>query len=104
MVCKKYSPQKKNQTHVAKGGDVKVKVTISNVEESSATMLMAVMNGSTDVDAVDDRREKTPPGNCVTLFDPYEMLQNKNVQVENEEDNKEDNYLLGCADLAAFES
>eukprot|EP00957_Ditylum_brightwellii_P018293 1377930-Ditylum_brightwellii.AAC.1 len=58
MVHKKSSPQKKNQRPVAKGVDVKVKVTISNVEESSATALMAVMTGSTDVGAVDDRRKK----------------------------------------------
>eukprot|EP00957_Ditylum_brightwellii_P140820 10726856-Ditylum_brightwellii.AAC.1 len=46
---------------------------------------MAVMNGSTDVGAVDDRRRKTPPDNCIALFDHNKMLQNKNVQVENEE-------------------
>eukprot|EP00957_Ditylum_brightwellii_P005295 403808-Ditylum_brightwellii.AAC.1 len=104
MVHKKSSPQRKNQTPVAKGGDVKVKVSINNREESSATMLMAVMNGSTDVGDVDDRREKTPPDNCVAPFDPNKMLQNKNVQVENEKDNEENNYLLSCANLAAFES
>eukprot|EP00957_Ditylum_brightwellii_P123013 9379467-Ditylum_brightwellii.AAC.1 len=64
---------------------------------------MAVMNGSTDVGAVDDRRKK-PPDNCVAPFNPNEMLQNKNVQVENEEGNEENNYFLGCAKLAAFES
>jgi hypothetical protein len=32
------------------------------------------------------------------------MLQNKNVQVDNEEDNEGNNYLLGCANMAAFES
>eukprot|EP00957_Ditylum_brightwellii_P150525 11461940-Ditylum_brightwellii.AAC.1 len=32
------------------------------------------------------------------------MLQNKNVQVENEEDNEGNMYLFGCADMAAFES
>eukprot|EP00957_Ditylum_brightwellii_P015401 1158846-Ditylum_brightwellii.AAC.1 len=58
MVCKKSSPQRKNQTPMAKGDDVKVKVTINNVEESSATVLMTVMNSSTDVGAVDDRRKK----------------------------------------------
>eukprot|EP00957_Ditylum_brightwellii_P119748 9136034-Ditylum_brightwellii.AAC.1 len=59
MVRKKSSPQRKNITPVAKGGDVKVKVTINNMEESSATVLMAVMNGSTDVGAVDDRKKNT---------------------------------------------
>eukprot|EP00957_Ditylum_brightwellii_P151637 11547493-Ditylum_brightwellii.AAC.1 len=58
MVCKKSSPQRKNQTPMAKGGDVRVKVTINNTEESSATMLMAVINGSTDVGIVDDRRKR----------------------------------------------
>eukprot|EP00957_Ditylum_brightwellii_P076454 5810619-Ditylum_brightwellii.AAC.1 len=69
----------KNQTPVAKGRGVKVKVTINNVEEISDTVLMAVMNGSTDVGAVDDRREKTPTNNCVAPFDLNKMLQNKNV-------------------------
>eukprot|EP00957_Ditylum_brightwellii_P188746 14367321-Ditylum_brightwellii.AAC.1 len=32
------------------------------------------------------------------------MLQNKSVQDENEEDNEENIYLLGCTELAAFES
>eukprot|EP00957_Ditylum_brightwellii_P059850 4543663-Ditylum_brightwellii.AAC.1 len=104
MVCKKSSSQRKSQTPVAKEGDVKVKVTINNMEESSATMSMAVMNGFTDVGVFDDKREKTPPDNCVALFDPNKMLQNKNVQVENEEDNEENNYPLGCANLVAFES
>eukprot|EP00957_Ditylum_brightwellii_P060260 4575918-Ditylum_brightwellii.AAC.1 len=58
MVRKKSSPQSKNITPMAKGGDVKVKVTINRVEESSATMLVAVINGSTDVGVVDDRRKK----------------------------------------------
>eukprot|EP00957_Ditylum_brightwellii_P079890 6076073-Ditylum_brightwellii.AAC.1 len=65
---------------------------------------MAVINGSTDVRVVDDRREKKLPDDCVPPFDPNEMLQNKNVQVENEEDNERNNYHLGCADMAAFES
>eukprot|EP00957_Ditylum_brightwellii_P103363 7877045-Ditylum_brightwellii.AAC.1 len=65
---------------------------------------MAVMNDSTDVGAVDDRKKKTPLNNCVALFDHNEMLQNKNVLVENEEDNGENIYLLFCVDLAAFES
>eukprot|EP00957_Ditylum_brightwellii_P206161 15347088-Ditylum_brightwellii.AAC.1 len=104
MVCKKSSLQRKNQTHVTKGGDMKVKVTINKVEESSATMLMAMMNGSTDAGAVDDRREKRPPDNCAPPFDPSKMLQNKNIQVENEEDIEVNNYLLGCANMAAFES
>eukprot|EP00957_Ditylum_brightwellii_P175422 13354202-Ditylum_brightwellii.AAC.1 len=104
MVRKKSSLQRKNQTLVAKGGDVRVKVTINNVEESSATMLMAAMNGSKDVGAVDDREKKRPPDNCVPLFHPNKMQQNKNVQVENEEDIEVNNYLLGCADMAAFES
>eukprot|EP00957_Ditylum_brightwellii_P154457 11754522-Ditylum_brightwellii.AAC.1 len=79
MVYKKSSPQRKNQTPVAKAGDVKVKVTTNNVKKSSAIILIAVMNGSTDVGAVDDRRKKTPPDNCVAPFDHKEMLQNKNV-------------------------
>jgi hypothetical protein len=58
MVQKKSSPQRKNQAPVAKGGDVKVKVIVNNVEESSATMLMAVINGDIDVGVVDDRRKK----------------------------------------------
>eukprot|EP00957_Ditylum_brightwellii_P036149 2738957-Ditylum_brightwellii.AAC.1 len=62
---------------------------------------MAVINGSKDV-GVDDRRKKRPPDNCVPPFDPNEMLQNKNVQVENEEDIEGNNYLLGCANMAAF--
>eukprot|EP00957_Ditylum_brightwellii_P140872 10731079-Ditylum_brightwellii.AAC.1 len=65
---------------------------------------MAVINGSTDVGAVDDRSKKKPPDDCVPPFAPNEMLQNKNVQVENEEDNEGNNYLLGCANMAAFES
>eukprot|EP00957_Ditylum_brightwellii_P188541 14353685-Ditylum_brightwellii.AAC.1 len=65
---------------------------------------MAVINGSTDVGVVDDRRKKKPPDKCVPLFDPKKMLQSKNVQVENEEDNKGNNYLLSCANMAAFES
>eukprot|EP00957_Ditylum_brightwellii_P076612 5822987-Ditylum_brightwellii.AAC.1 len=65
---------------------------------------MAVMNNSTTVGVVDGKREKTPPDNCVALFDHNEMLQNKNVQGKNEEDNGENIYLLSCADLAAFES
>eukprot|EP00957_Ditylum_brightwellii_P087052 6626363-Ditylum_brightwellii.AAC.1 len=58
------------------------------MEESSDTMLMAVINGSTDVGVVHDEREKTLPDDYVPPFDPNEMLQNKNVQVENEEDNE----------------
>eukprot|EP00957_Ditylum_brightwellii_P071401 5428076-Ditylum_brightwellii.AAC.1 len=65
---------------------------------------MAVINGSTDVGVVDDRMKKRPPDNCVPLFDPNKMLQNKNVQVENEGDIEVNNYLFGCADMAAFES
>eukprot|EP00957_Ditylum_brightwellii_P033846 2565126-Ditylum_brightwellii.AAC.1 len=65
---------------------------------------MAVINGSTDVGVVDDSRKKKPPDDCVPPFDPNEMLQNKNVWVENEEDNEGNNYLLGCANIAAFES
>eukprot|EP00957_Ditylum_brightwellii_P160522 12220038-Ditylum_brightwellii.AAC.1 len=80
MVRKKSSPQRKNI------GDVKEKVTINDVKESSDTMLMAVINGSTDVGIVDDRRKKTPFDDCVPPFDPNKMLQNKNVQVGNEED------------------
>eukprot|EP00957_Ditylum_brightwellii_P006066 459500-Ditylum_brightwellii.AAC.1 len=67
------------------------------MEESSDTILMAVINGSTDIGVVDDRRKKKPPDDCVLLVDPSEMLQNKNAQVENEEDKKGNNYLLGCA-------
>eukprot|EP00957_Ditylum_brightwellii_P083095 6316645-Ditylum_brightwellii.AAC.1 len=58
---------------------------------------MAVISGSTDVGVVDDRRKKTSPDDCVPPFDPNGMLQNKNVQVENKEDNEGNNYLLGCA-------
>eukprot|EP00957_Ditylum_brightwellii_P170285 12962225-Ditylum_brightwellii.AAC.1 len=65
---------------------------------------MPVINGSTDVGAVNDRRKKRPPDDCIPLFNPNEMLQNKNVQVENEEDIEVSNYLLGCANMAAFES
>eukprot|EP00957_Ditylum_brightwellii_P016017 1206837-Ditylum_brightwellii.AAC.1 len=65
---------------------------------------MAVMNGSTDVGVAHDRRKKKPPDNFVPLFDPNKMLQNKNVQVENEEENKGNNHLLGCANMAEFES
>eukprot|EP00957_Ditylum_brightwellii_P094184 7170499-Ditylum_brightwellii.AAC.1 len=78
MVHKKSSPRRKNQTLVAKEGDVKVKVTINNMKESSATVLMAVMNDSTNVGAVDDKRKKTPPDDHVAPFDHNEMLQNKN--------------------------
>eukprot|EP00957_Ditylum_brightwellii_P049205 3733412-Ditylum_brightwellii.AAC.1 len=53
---------------------------------------MAVISGSTDVGVVDDRREKKPPDDCVPQFDPNKMLQHKNVQVENEEDNEGNNY------------
>eukprot|EP00957_Ditylum_brightwellii_P078467 5966792-Ditylum_brightwellii.AAC.1 len=80
MVHKKSSPQSKNQTPVAKGGVVKVKVTINNMKESSATILMAVLNSSIDVGAVDVKRKKTPPDNCVALINHKEKLQNKNVQ------------------------
>eukprot|EP00957_Ditylum_brightwellii_P165863 12627995-Ditylum_brightwellii.AAC.1 len=58
MVHKKSSPQRKNQTPVAKKGDVKVKVTFNDMKESSATLSMAVMNDSTNVGAVDDKRKK----------------------------------------------
>eukprot|EP00957_Ditylum_brightwellii_P119307 9102166-Ditylum_brightwellii.AAC.1 len=95
MVQKKSSPQRKNQPPVAKGGNVKVKVTINNVEEISGTILMAVISGSTDVGVVDDRRKNKPPDDCVPPFDPNKMLQNKKFQVENEEDNEGNNYLLG---------
>eukprot|EP00957_Ditylum_brightwellii_P014335 1078890-Ditylum_brightwellii.AAC.1 len=73
------------------------------MEESSDTILIAVISGSTDVGVIDDRRKKKPSDDCVPPFDPNKMLQNKNVQVENEEDNEGDNYLLGCADMAVFE-
>eukprot|EP00957_Ditylum_brightwellii_P056503 4283844-Ditylum_brightwellii.AAC.1 len=104
MVRKKSSQQRKNQTPVAKGGDVRVKVTINGKAESSDTMLMAVINGFTDVGVVDDRSKKTLPDDYMSPFDPNKMLQNKNVQVENEEDNEVNSYLLGCANMAAFES
>eukprot|EP00957_Ditylum_brightwellii_P056003 4244149-Ditylum_brightwellii.AAC.1 len=65
---------------------------------------MAVMNDSTNVGAVDDKRKKSPPDNCVALFNHNKMLQNKNVQGKNEENNEDNIYLLGCVDLAAFES
>eukprot|EP00957_Ditylum_brightwellii_P122915 9371526-Ditylum_brightwellii.AAC.1 len=65
---------------------------------------MDVINGSTDVGVINDRRKKKPPDNCVPPFDPNKMLQNKNVEAENEEDNEGNDYLLGCADMAAFES
>eukprot|EP00957_Ditylum_brightwellii_P185709 14139176-Ditylum_brightwellii.AAC.1 len=78
MVWKKSSPQRKNQATVAKG-DMRVKVTISSVEESADTMLMAVMNGSEDVGVDHDRRKKTVPDDYVPSFDPNEMLQNENV-------------------------
>eukprot|EP00957_Ditylum_brightwellii_P041536 3145881-Ditylum_brightwellii.AAC.1 len=56
--------------------------------ESSDTMLMAVIDGSTDVGVVDDRSKKKTHDDYVPPFDPNEMLQSKNVQVENEEDNE----------------
>eukprot|EP00957_Ditylum_brightwellii_P086174 6557048-Ditylum_brightwellii.AAC.1 len=67
---------------------------------------MAVISGSTDVGVDDDRRKKKPSDDCVPPFDPNKMLQNENVQVEkeNEEENEGNNYLLGCANMAAFES
>eukprot|EP00957_Ditylum_brightwellii_P105444 8038622-Ditylum_brightwellii.AAC.1 len=104
MVRKKSSLRRKNQIPVAKEGNVKVKVAINNMEESSNIILMAVIRGSTDVGVVDDRRKKKPPDDCVPPFDPNKMLQSKNVQVKNEEDNEGSNYLLGCANMAAFES
>eukprot|EP00957_Ditylum_brightwellii_P033906 2569363-Ditylum_brightwellii.AAC.1 len=58
MVHKKSSPQRKDIAHVPKVGDVKVKVTINNMEESFATVLMAVMNGSTGIGVVDDKGKK----------------------------------------------
>eukprot|EP00957_Ditylum_brightwellii_P132029 10066948-Ditylum_brightwellii.AAC.1 len=48
--------------------------------------------------------KKRLPDDCVPPFDPNKMLQNKNAQVENEEDIEGNNYILGCADMAAFES
>eukprot|EP00957_Ditylum_brightwellii_P045886 3480416-Ditylum_brightwellii.AAC.1 len=83
---------------------MRVKVTISGVEESSDTMLMAVINGSTDVEVDHDRRKKTVPDDYVPPFVPNKMLQNENVQVENEEDNEGNRHLLGYANMAAFES
>eukprot|EP00957_Ditylum_brightwellii_P114407 8722402-Ditylum_brightwellii.AAC.1 len=65
---------------------------------------MAVINDSTNVGAVDDKRKNTPPGNCVAPFNHNNMLQNKNVQVENEEDNEENIHPFGYADLAAFKN
>eukprot|EP00957_Ditylum_brightwellii_P167777 12772081-Ditylum_brightwellii.AAC.1 len=62
------------------------------------------MNGSTDVGFDHDKREKTVSDNDVPPFNPNEMLRNENVQVENEEDNKGNRHLLGCVDMAAFES
>eukprot|EP00957_Ditylum_brightwellii_P081719 6216663-Ditylum_brightwellii.AAC.1 len=54
------------------------------MEESSATVLMAEMNDSTNGGA---------------------MLRNNYIHDKNEEDNnEEDIYLLGCEDLATFES
>eukprot|EP00957_Ditylum_brightwellii_P133578 10184856-Ditylum_brightwellii.AAC.1 len=80
MVHKKSSPQKKNQTPVAKQGDLKVKVLMNNVKDSSAAVLMPVINGSIDVGVVDDKGKKRSPDKCVPPFDPNEMLQNKNIQ------------------------
>eukprot|EP00957_Ditylum_brightwellii_P084852 6451941-Ditylum_brightwellii.AAC.1 len=88
MVRKKSSLQRKNQTPVAKGGDVRVKVTINGKAKSSNTMLMAVINGSTDVGVVDNRSKKKLRDDYVPPFNPNKMLQHKNVQVENEEDNE----------------
>eukprot|EP00957_Ditylum_brightwellii_P122247 9322016-Ditylum_brightwellii.AAC.2 len=71
---------------------------------------MDEMNDSINVGDVDDKREKTPPDNYVALFNHNEMLRNENVQGKNEDNNNEKDkneeeiYLLGCADLAAFES
>eukprot|EP00957_Ditylum_brightwellii_P082233 6252956-Ditylum_brightwellii.AAC.1 len=65
---------------------------------------MTVINGSADIGVVDDRRNKRPPEDCVPPFNPNEMLQNKNVQVKNEENIEVNNYLLGSANMAAFES
>eukprot|EP00957_Ditylum_brightwellii_P084970 6461607-Ditylum_brightwellii.AAC.1 len=56
--------------------------------ESSDTMLMAVINGSMVIGVVDDRSKKKTRDDYVPPFDPNEMLQNKYVQVENEEDNE----------------
>eukprot|EP00957_Ditylum_brightwellii_P088979 6775677-Ditylum_brightwellii.AAC.1 len=78
---------------------MRVKVTISGMEESSDTMLMAVISGSRDVGVDHDRRKKTVPDKYVPPFDPNKMLQNKNVQVENKEDNEGNRHLLGCADM-----
>eukprot|EP00957_Ditylum_brightwellii_P051117 3875590-Ditylum_brightwellii.AAC.1 len=78
------------------------------MEESSAMVLMAKMNASTNVGAVDDKRKKRPPDNHIASFDHNEMLENENVHGKNEEDtneeddNEEDICLLSCADLAAF--
>eukprot|EP00957_Ditylum_brightwellii_P012579 950446-Ditylum_brightwellii.AAC.1 len=80
------------------------------MKESSAMVLLTEMDDSTNVGTVDDKRKKIPPDDHITSFDHNEILQNKNVQGKNEEDdNEEDNNkegicLLGCADLAAFES
>eukprot|EP00957_Ditylum_brightwellii_P046471 3526611-Ditylum_brightwellii.AAC.1 len=57
MVQKKSSPQRKNKAPVAKE-DMRVKVTFSGMEESSDTMLVAVINGSTYVGFDHDKRKK----------------------------------------------
>eukprot|EP00957_Ditylum_brightwellii_P004272 324697-Ditylum_brightwellii.AAC.1 len=110
MVQKKSNPQRKNITPVAKGGDVKVKVTSNNMKETYVTVLMTKMNDSTNVGAVDDKRKKAPHGNHVAQFNHNKMLRNETVQGKNEDNNNEEDnnekdiYLLGCADLATFES
>eukprot|EP00957_Ditylum_brightwellii_P208248 15356471-Ditylum_brightwellii.AAC.1 len=79
MVQKKSIPWRKNQAPVAKG-DMRVKVTFTGVEECSDTMLVAAMNGSTDVGFDHDKRKKSVTDNYVPPFDPNKMLRNKNVQ------------------------
>eukprot|EP00957_Ditylum_brightwellii_P153846 11710224-Ditylum_brightwellii.AAC.1 len=83
---------------------MRVKVTFTGVEECSNTMLVAVMNGSMDVGFDHDKRKKTVNENDVPPFDPNKMLRNENVQFEKKEDNEGTRHLLGCVDMAAFES
>ena len=100
MVRKKSSPHRKNEGHVAKG-DTRVKVTFTGVEDCSDTVLVAVMNGSTDDGFYHNTRTKTVTDDDVSPLDPNEMLRNENVQLENNNGNR---HLLGCVDMGAFES
>ena len=69
MVREKSSPHRKNEGHVAKG-DTRVKVTFTGVEDCSDTMLVAVMNGSTDDGFYHNTRTKTVTDDDVSPIVP----------------------------------